>query len=67
MTAVILFLEQDADMSLEPEKVAENPHKNMMVNLIKLLRDKVKILPIIQNLDWNSEEGEQWIGFEGAA
>ena len=67
MTAVILFLEQDADMSLEPEKVAENPHKNMMVNLIKFMRDKVKFLPIIQNLDWNSEEGEQWIGFEGAA
>ena len=66
MTAVILFLEEDADLSLEPEKVADNPHKNMMVNLIKLTRDKVKFLPIIQNLDWNIEEGKQWIGFEGA-
>jgi len=51
MAAIILFLEEDADLSLEPEKVAENPYKNLMVNLIKLMREKVNFLPIIQKLD----------------
>ena len=27
MTAIILFLEEDADLNLAPEKVAEHPHK----------------------------------------
>ena len=59
MIAIILLLEEDADLSTEPENIVTNPHKALMVNLIKLMRESqnsLNFLPIIQNLDWNEEE-----------